>query len=180
VQSTGNFVAGAVELPAGVQLGHYHLGGGHLLIVNHHVVHGNAAAVVHHRDGVVDVDGDFDLVGESGQRFVHGVIHDFVHQVVQAKFAGRADVHGGALAHGLHSPEHLDGFGVVFVAAVSIGGVRLAVGRLSVLLGLSQCGGIQSLFGCHSAPLKNAGVGLSARSVRERRMGLHPIEFIWT
>ena len=79
VQSAGNFVGVAVELAAGVQGGHDNLGGGKCFAVfQSHVIDGNAAAVIHHGDGVIEVDGDFDLVGETGERFIDRVIDDFI------------------------------------------------------------------------------------------------------
>ena len=113
VQSAGDFVGRGVELAAGVQLGHDHLRGRKLLTVNVHRVHGNAAAVVHDGDGVIDVDGDFDLVGVTGERLVHRVVHYLVDQVMQSHLAGRADVHRGAFANGFHAAEHFDGVGSV-------------------------------------------------------------------
>ena len=56
---------------------------------------------------------DLDAVAEAGQRLVDGVVHDLLHQVVQAALAGGADVHAGTLADGLEALEHLDRAGVV-------------------------------------------------------------------
>src|SRR5208282_5082446 len=114
VQPAGDFVGFAVEFAAGVKHGHHHFGRRALFRLVH--VHGDAAAVVHHGYGIVLVDGGVDLVAEAGQRLVHGVVHDFPDQVVEAGLAGRADIHGGTLAHGLEAAEHLDGFCVVLVA----------------------------------------------------------------
>src|SRR5262249_1850800 len=108
VQSAGNFVRGSIELAAGVQLGEYHLGGGNFLAVDYHVVDRNAAAVVHDGNGVVDVDGDLDLGGKAGKGFVHGVVDDLVHQVVQPHLAVGADVHSRTQADGLHPLQDLD------------------------------------------------------------------------
>ncbi len=84
-----------------------------------HHVDGNAAAIVDHGDGVVDVDDDVDLFGVAGQSLVDGVVDHFVDQMVQAHLAGRADVHGGAKAHRLQAFENLDVFaGVAAVVAV--------------------------------------------------------------
>ena len=66
VQASGNFVGVAVELAAGVQRGHDDLRGGNFFAVDVHVVDGNAASVVDYGDGVIEVDGDFDLVGVAG------------------------------------------------------------------------------------------------------------------
>ena len=123
VQSAGNFVRRGIELAARVQRGHHHLRRGNFFAVDVHVADGNAAAVIDHGDGVVDVDGDVNPVGVAGQRFVHRVVHHFVHQVMQAELARRSDVHGGALAHRFHAAQHLDGVGGV-VAVAAIAGAR--------------------------------------------------------
>ncbi len=56
VKTAGNLVGGAVELSAGVQHGHHHLGCGQALAVHIHLIHGNAAAIVDHGDGVVEMN----------------------------------------------------------------------------------------------------------------------------
>ena len=83
-RSAGNFVRRRIELSAGMQLGHHNLRGWNFFAVDVHRVDRNAAAVVDDRDGVVEVDGDFDLVGVSGERFVDGVVDDFIDQVMQS------------------------------------------------------------------------------------------------
>ena len=106
VQAAGHLVAVGIELAAGMQLGHHDLGrrdalGGVL-------VHRDAATVILDRDRVVDVDRDVDSVAVPGQSLVHGVIDDLVNQVVEAEFAGRADVHGRALPDSLQPFQHPD------------------------------------------------------------------------
>ncbi len=55
------------------------------------------------------MNGDHDVVAMPGQGFVDGVVHDFEDQVMQAgTVRGIADVHAGALAHGLQTFEDLD------------------------------------------------------------------------
>ena len=82
VQTAGHLVAAAAELAAGVQHGIHHfqrrLPG---LGLN---VHGDTAAVIHHGDGVAFVDGHGNFRAVARQRFVDGVIHDLVNQMVQA------------------------------------------------------------------------------------------------
>src|ERR1700730_12204546 len=117
VQSAGNFVRRGVEFAAGMQFGHHDLRGGDLLAVNLHRVNGNAAAVVHDRNGVVEMNGGFDLVGVTGKRFVHRVVHYFVDQMVQAHLAGRTDVHSGTFSHRPHAAKHFDRVGVVVAVA---------------------------------------------------------------
>ncbi|WZB73427.1 hypothetical protein WJ968_25235 [Achromobacter xylosoxidans] len=70
------------------------------------------------------MDRDDDVVAIARQGFVDGVVHDLEHHVVQAgAVGGVADVHAGALAHGLQPFEHLDR--VSAVAAVLGSGVLL-------------------------------------------------------
>ncbi len=124
VQAARDLVRVLVELAAGVQLGHDDFRRAAVEFVV--LVDGrrDAAAVVGHGDGVVGVDRDDDVVAIAGQGFVDGVVDDFEHHVVQAGAVGRvADVHAGALAHGLQPFEHLDR--VSAVAAVLGSGVLL-------------------------------------------------------
>ena len=118
VQTTGDAVALAVELPARVQDGHDHLEGGPLL----HRVHVDreAAAVVLDPDAAVGQQGDPDGVAVAGQRLVDGVVHDLPHHVVQAALTGGTDVHTGALADRLEPLEDGDG-----TAGVGVLGLRL-------------------------------------------------------
>ena len=113
VQSARDFVALGVKLAAGVQLGHHHFGGG--LAGAAVDVHRDAAPVVGDGDGVVVVDGDFDVRAVARQRLVHRVVHHFPDQVVQAGGRGRADVHRRALADRLQVAEDLNAGGVVVV-----------------------------------------------------------------
>ena len=129
MQSAGNFVGVAVELAARVQRGHHDLRGGNLFAVDVHIVDGNTAPVVDYGDGVVEVDGDFNLIGVAGQRFIDRVIYDFIDEVVQAEFAGRTDVHGGTFAHRFHAAEDFDGVGSV----VSVGGFAVLVFSVDAL-----------------------------------------------
>jgi hypothetical protein len=98
-----------------------------------------------HADGVVGVDGDHDVVAVAGQRFVDGVVHHLEHQVVQAGAVGRvADVHAGALAHGLQAFQDLDGAFAVAFAGASLVGVDfwhngLTITGGAVLDGLVAC-----------------------------------------
>ena len=146
MQSAGDFVRRGIELSAGVQFGEHHLRGRNLFAVDVHHVHGNAAAVVDDGDRVIQVNGDFDLVGVTGERFVDRVVHHFVDQMVQSHLAGRTDVHGGTFTHRLHAAEHFDGVGVV-VAVASIYGSELPVFWLSFVDG-------SDFFRSHSAPWK--------------------------
>ena len=69
--------------------------------------HGEAAAVVAHLDRAVFEDGHLYIVAEPGERFVDGVVYNFVDQVVKPALVGRADIHARAAAHGLQPFKHL-------------------------------------------------------------------------
>jgi hypothetical protein len=66
MQSSGNFVGVTVELSASVQCGHHDLRGRNFFAVDVHVVHRNAAPVIDYGDGVIEVNGDIDLVSVAG------------------------------------------------------------------------------------------------------------------
>ena len=119
VQSAGNFVRFAVEFSAGVQHGHHDFRGGLFLRRMH--VHGNAAAVVGHRDAVVLVHLDVDFVAIARERFVDRVVHHFPDQVMQALLARRADIHRRTQSHGFESAENFDRRRVVAVSCFTAG-----------------------------------------------------------
>jgi hypothetical protein len=55
--------------------------------------------------------------GMAGQRLVDAVVDDLIDHVVQARaVVGVADIHAGALAHGIQALENLDGIGAVFAS----------------------------------------------------------------
>src|SRR5699024_29202 len=110
VQTAGDLVAAAPELPARVQLGEHELDGGDALgLVD---VGRDATPVVLDPHPAVVHEGDVDGVGVARHRLVHGVVDDLPHEVVQTALAGGADVHAGALADRLEALEHGDRTGV--------------------------------------------------------------------
>ena len=60
-----------------MQLRHHDLRRRELLVVDNHLVHGNTATVIDHGNRVVDVNGDLNLVGISGERLVNRIVNDF-------------------------------------------------------------------------------------------------------
>ena len=142
VQAARDLVAVLVELAAGVQLGQRDLGGRalRLVLVVHLDAGRDAAAVVDHRDRVVGVDGDDDVVAEAGQRLVDRVVDHLEHEVMQAGAVGRvADVHARALAHRLQPFEDLDrAFAVGAVAAERRRRLRGSTGTASQRAGCDR------------------------------------------
>ena len=108
VEAAGDLVAGAAELPAGVELREDRRQRG--LVRALHRVDRDPAAGVAHRDRVVRVDRHVDQVVLALQRLVDGVVHDLVDEVVEAARAGRADVHARAQPDRLEALEDGDVF----------------------------------------------------------------------
>src|SRR5690606_25830652 len=106
VQTAGHLVRALVELAARVEHRHRDLDARPPL--GRVPVDRDAAAVVPHGDGVVRVDHDVDARTMAGERLVHGVVHDLVHQVVQAARTRGADVHAGPAPDRLQAFEDLD------------------------------------------------------------------------
>ena len=70
--------------------------------------HGEAAAVVLDGDGAVGVQRDHDVVAEARQRLVHGVVDDFIDEMMQSALIRGADVHARTAANGLQTLEDLN------------------------------------------------------------------------
>ena len=113
MQTAGDLIAAAAELAAGVEYGINDLqrrppGLGL-------DVHGDAAAVVGNGDGVAGVDGDGDVLAVARQRFIDGVVHDLIDQMMKARAGGRADIHTGTLAHRFQTLQNLNLRAAVFL-----------------------------------------------------------------
>ena len=148
VEAAGHLIAAAAELAAGVEDGEHHLQGGPAGLGLD--VHGDAPAVVGDGDGVPRVDGHGDVGAVARQGLVDGVVHDLIHQVVQARLAGGADVHAGALAHRLQPLQHLDLRAAVFM--LHLRGIQFQFfchNNLQVLKCRRQNAEIQNGFSAH-------------------------------
>jgi hypothetical protein len=101
VEATGDLVAVAAELAAGVQHGEHDLGRALALVRARRVrVHRDAAAIVVDAAATVGQQGDADAGTETGHRLVDRVVDDLPDQVVETSQTGGADVHAGAFANG--------------------------------------------------------------------------------
>ncbi|MGX1476000.1 UNVERIFIED_CONTAM: hypothetical protein RKD50_004808 [Streptomyces canus] len=138
VQTAGDRVAAAAELAARVQHRQYDLDG--RLALGGDDAHRDASAVVDDAHAAVGQDRHVDGVRVAGQRLVHGVVDDLLHQVVQAALAGRADVHTGSLADRVQTLEDGDGAGVVRGGYLAVRRGRLGVGGRDVLVGVAGIG----------------------------------------
>ena len=78
------------------------------------------------------MDRDVDLIAEAGERFVDGVIDDFIGEMVQTCGAGRADVHRRPFANRFETFENLDLVGRIIVGGRSVA-VAAGAGTRAVL-----------------------------------------------
>ena len=97
MQTARNFVAAAAKLTPGVQYGHDHFQGRFFLLGMD--IHRDAAAVIFDGQAAVGVDGDRDLVANSGQSFINRVINHFVYQMVKSFQIRPTHVHTWAAAN---------------------------------------------------------------------------------
>ena len=105
VQTAGHLVSPAAELTAGVQHREHDLKRALArLLLN---IDRNAAAVILHADNVALLYRHVYMRAEPGERFVDGVIHNFIHEVVKPGRRGRPDIHARALSHRLKTFKHL-------------------------------------------------------------------------
>src|SRR5699024_5773857 len=111
VQASDRRVGAAAELPARVQLRVDHLDAGQAraaLHVDRDAAARDAAAGVAHLDRAVAVQHHGDGGPVAPERFVDRVVEDLPQAVHEAAGVGGADVHAGALAHGLQAFEDLE------------------------------------------------------------------------
>lgn len=77
MQTSRYLVGTFVELTSGMQYGHYNFQCGFLFLFV--IVYRDTTSVVLYGDGVVLVNGDFDVVAIAGKCLVDGVVHNLVH-----------------------------------------------------------------------------------------------------
>ena len=99
VETTGHLIAVFIELTTGVEHGHYDLQRGFMLLRVH--IYRDTTTVILYGNGVILIDMDRDLIAETGERLVDGVIDYLIHQVVQTLLRDVADIHRRSLAHRL-------------------------------------------------------------------------------
>src|SRR5215472_14014670 len=111
MKSAGNLVRGVVELASGVKFGQNDLR--RRLAFFRHDLGGNTTSVVDNGCRVINMKNNMDFRTETRQRFVNGIVDNFVNQVMQSIDSGRADVHRRTLPDGFQAFENFDMFGTV-------------------------------------------------------------------
>ena len=92
------------ELAARVQHRHDNFHG--RFVLSGMVINGDTTAVIRDAYPAIGKDGYFDVMAVPGEGFINRVVHDLVHQVVQAALPGGANVHTRALTHCLEALQH--------------------------------------------------------------------------
>src|SRR5690606_2586854 len=111
VQTAGEVVVFVGELATGVQAREDQFHTGYFFFrVN---VHGHTTAVVLDFDGAILVQGQCDVFGKTGERFVNTVVDNFLHQVVGS---GGIGIHAGAFTHRIKAGEDFNSIGVITFA----------------------------------------------------------------
>ena len=113
VQSAGNLVAASAELAACVEHGQRHFKRGFARLGMN--VHGDAPAVIDNGYGVVKMNINIDVRAITCHRFINGVIHYLIDEVMQASCVGRTDIHAGAAANCLQALKHLNLRSVIII-----------------------------------------------------------------
>lgn len=114
MQAAGGLIGLAIELAAGMQLGHDDFE--RRLARNLRMVfHGNAASVIGDGEETLGIEMDLDEIGVACDGLVHGVVDDFGKEVVQRLLVGAANIHAGPHAHRFQPFEHADRRGTVIV-----------------------------------------------------------------
>ena len=106
MQAAGDFIAIAAEFTAGMQdsQNDFQCGNAHLGMDSHR----NTTSVVLYRDNTVRFQSHFDMGTIACQCLVNGVIHDFIHQMMQATCRCRANVHARTFADCFQSFQYLN------------------------------------------------------------------------
>ena len=97
MQASAGLIGGMIELSSGMQRGEHQPLRAHTLLVH---PHRDAPPVVRHRCGTVLFQDYRDLAAKTSQMLVHGVVHDFVDQMIQPSGGNAADIHSRPHAHG--------------------------------------------------------------------------------
>ena len=112
MKPAGYFVGATAELAPGVQGGHDGFQGS--LSGRGMYVHRDTPPIVGNRDQPIGIQRDRNRGTKPGHRLIHGVVQNFIDQMMQAALIGTADVHPGPDANCFQSFQDLDIFRGIF------------------------------------------------------------------
>ena len=75
----------------------------------------NASSVILYSDGIVFIDGHFDIRTEPCQGFIDTVVHYLINQVMQTSLPYVSDIHGRPFPHGFKTFQNLDTAGGILL-----------------------------------------------------------------
>ena len=112
VKTAGYFISAAAELSARMQNRKYHFDcRNSQFLLN---IDGNSSSVVLDCHGIVAMYRHFNLAAVTGQCLIDGIIHNFVHEMMQSPRRGRTDVHARSLPNCFQTFQNLYLVCVVF------------------------------------------------------------------
>jgi len=117
MQAAGNLVAGAAEFSAGVKNRQHHF---HRRFAGFMHIHRNSPAIIGDGNRIILVDHDIHFVAIAGQRLIDAVVHDFIHQMVQAFAGSAADIHPRPFPDCFQSFQNLNLLGAIISVHYSI------------------------------------------------------------
>ena len=106
VETAGYLISPAAEFSSGVEYRKYHFHGGNpRLVIDSNR---NSPAIIDYGYRIIGVDGHINMVAKSSQRFVHRIVHDFIHQMMKTAGRSAADIHSRPFSHRFQSLQDLD------------------------------------------------------------------------
>ncbi len=106
VKSSGYLVSAAAEFTSCMQDGEYHF---HRRLSRLMVdSRGDAPSVILHCNGIIFMYGHLNMTAVSGQRFINGIIHDLIDQMMQSSEGDVINIHSGPFPDRLKSFQDLD------------------------------------------------------------------------
>ena len=105
METAGYLVSPAAEFTAGMEhsMDNFHSRDTHLGML----VYRHTTSVIFDGDGIVLIDGNFDVFAVSCESFIYTVIYDLIDKVMKTSGACGSDVHTGSLTDGFKSFQNL-------------------------------------------------------------------------
>ena len=106
MKAAGYLISAVAEFTAGMEDGKYNFHGRKSCLFLD--IHRNTAAVIHHCDGIVLVDGHIDGITISRQCFIYRIIYNLIHQMMETSGRCAAYIHARPLPNRLKSFQNLN------------------------------------------------------------------------
>ncbi len=117
VEAAAGLVDGIVKLPARVKGGKHQPFRADSFFMHSHR---DSPPVVRDGGRTIPLQRDPDGVTESRQMFVHGIIHNFINQMIEALGGNTSDIHARTFPHGLQTFQHRNAGSVIIICHLVI------------------------------------------------------------